>query len=55
MEFSEMFNSTGNMLFYGGLIVMAISILIMILFAIISSSDKKRIERKIEKEFDNKE
>lgn len=51
MIFDEMFVSFGNLLFYGGLLGMATSVLLGIMVFIISALDKKRVNKKIELEF----
>ena len=54
MNFTEMFSTTGGMLFYVGIIGAAVSIVLGAVFAIGFAGAKKRLERKMNSEYDNK-
>lgn len=54
MNFAEMFGTTGGILFYGGIIGMGAAVLLGLLFIPIFAADKKRVNKKINAEF-NKE
>ena len=52
INFAEMFSTTGSILFYGGIIGGAVSLLLIILFFPFFSVAKKEMNRKIEEEFE---
>lgn len=51
MDFAEMFGTVGGMFFYGGIVGMAISILLGLLLIPIFAADKKRVNDKISSEY----
>ncbi|MCD7730662.1 MAG: hypothetical protein LUI05_04100 [Oscillospiraceae bacterium] len=55
MNISEILSTTGSIFFYGGIAGASLSILLMIIFLPIFSSEKKRINKKINKDFNEKE
>lgn len=50
-DFAEIFSSIGNMLFYGGIICGALSILLIIIFIPIFAAAKRKMIKKIEADF----
>ena len=54
INFMEMFSTLGRTLFYGGIIGVCISVVLMIIFALTLSISKKKTIKKIESEFDRK-
>lgn len=54
MNFAEMFSTTGGMLFYGGIIGAAVSVVLGLIFAIGFAGAKRRLERKLDSEYDGR-
>lgn len=54
MNISEMFSTLGGKLFYGGIIGCAAAVILLIAFVPIFRGSKKRLQAKIEKEFEEK-
>lgn len=54
MNFAEMFGTTGGILFYGGIMGMGVSVILGLLFVPIFVADKKRVIKKINSEFQEK-
>lgn len=52
IKLSEMFSTTGGILFYGGIIGGGVSLLLLSIFVPIFSAAKKKMNKKIDKEFD---
>lgn len=55
INFSEIFSSVGSLLFYGGMICGALSILLIIIFVPSFAAAKKKMIKKIESDFDKSE
>lgn len=55
INFTEIFSSLGNLLFYGGIICAAISILLIIIFIPTFAAAKRRMIKKIENSFNKSE
>ena len=54
INFAEMFSTLGGALFYGGIIGVCLSVVLLIIFALTLSISKKKTIRKIESEFERK-
>lgn len=55
INFAEIFSSLGNLLFYGGIICAAVSILLIIIFIPTFAAAKRKMIRKIEADFNKSE
>lgn len=55
INFTEIFSSLGNLLFYGGIICAAVSILLFIIFIPTFAAAKRKMIRKIEADFNKSE
>lgn len=54
-NFIEIFSSLGNLLFYGGIICAAVSILLILIFIPTFAAAKRKMIRKIEADFNKSE
>lgn len=54
INFAEMFSTLGGTLFYGGIIGVCVSVVLLIIFALTLSISKRKTIRKIESEFERK-
>lgn len=54
MNFAEMFSTTGGMLFYGGIIGASVSVVLGVVFLLGFAGAKKRLEWKMDSEYDNR-
>ncbi len=55
INFTEIFSSLRNLLFYGGIICAAVSILLIIIFIPTFAAAKRKMIRKIEADFNKSE
>lgn len=55
MNITEMFSTTGEVLFYAGIAGTAVSILLLVILMPIFSCEKKKLIRKIEAEYSDKQ
>lgn len=55
INFIEIFSSLGNLLFYGGIICAAVSILLILIFIPTFAAAKRKMIRKIEADFNKSE
>ncbi|MBQ5320062.1 MAG: hypothetical protein J6K17_13305 [Oscillospiraceae bacterium] len=54
MNFTELFSTTGSMLFYGGIIGAVFSVVLSLILIPIFSASKKKMLKKIESEYKSK-